>query len=946
MKKFNLRSKILALCLLLVFSVTAFAGSSPKLQFSVVSNNKDVITVKTGDTIDVSVLLTRTDSDESIDLQIVEDDLEYDSEFFEPVGKAVAESHNGRALASFDTRLKNNQAIVSFSELLGTYSKTNTLVTFKLKVKASEGASVIKNSEVLVYDNSGNVVSDITQKGLTVKVQNTLFEGSGTETDPYLLKTTADLKTLSSESKTNNFSGKYFKFANDITIPSDWDPIGGTTKAYWFAGTIDGDGHLLTIEAGGKALLGYTSNATLKNLNIYGSRIESNGVVVNYTTGVSNKTCITIENVNLKSGTKTLGSGYISGYASGSFVVVIKNCEIETGVEIGYTGTSSNVGSFGGEYNGTIENCTSAAVVKGVDFVGGICGNKGQTMGDFIISGCAFTGKVQASGNYAGGISGAGYGGTNWGLASAPNAPWVTIKNCVVSGTVSGSNYVGGILGAEAAVYQCWDNGVGYLSDNTFKGTVSATAQNAYIGSIAGYIVGLDKYTIISDNLYSKNNGADAPFGKILYIDTNNSNHETTSGAIYIDSSDESTPLPTFKAGTGNMDPQCFTKRDQNRTDDPLGSDLTKLARLIGSSDNPTEPIDNPVKPIDNPTKTTITVYFTLLGDSEHGEGGTEHTLKNGGLQTWLSRKAYKLEAPAKVVDLLNKVSEENPGIVFNGASRNYVSTVTYNNVTIGEFDNGTNSGWMYTLNGTHPLFGVAEQSLKDGDAVVFHYTDNYHNEEGSEAWEEPSDNDKKDDKQEDQKKDDQPVEKEELVNPYTDIKSEDWFAEYVLKAYKLKLMNGVGNDRFDPYGTFNRAMVVTVLYRLEGSPTVTAENPFKDVPAGKWYTDAIIWAAQNKIVEGNGNGRFDPDSPVTREQFATILMRYCKFKGYDVTKTCSLDGYTDSGKISAWALDAMKWANAEKLITGSNNKLNPKDGATRAESATILVRLIENVIK
>lgn len=180
----------------------------------------------------------------------------------------------------------------------------------------------------------------------------------------------------------------------------------------------------------------------------------------------------------------------------------------------------------------------------------------------------------------------------------------------------------------------------------------------------------------------------------------------------------------------------------------------------------------------------------------------------------------------------------------------------------------------------------------------------------------------------------------------FTDVKEKDWYHSAVDYVSLRGLMGGVGGDRFEPNGTMTRAMLVTVLYRLAGSPAVTGKNEFTDVKAGQWYTDAVIWANENNIVGGYGNGKFGTNDSVTREQIATIMCRYAKQQGIDVTKTCSLAQFTDGGKVSVWADSAMRWANSVGLVTGrTTTTLAPQGTATRAEVATMLMRLCENVL-
>lgn len=176
--------------------------------------------------------------------------------------------------------------------------------------------------------------------------------------------------------------------------------------------------------------------------------------------------------------------------------------------------------------------------------------------------------------------------------------------------------------------------------------------------------------------------------------------------------------------------------------------------------------------------------------------------------------------------------------------------------------------------------------------------------------------------------------------NPFIDVHETDWFHGAVMNAYGAGLMAGTSENTFSPDMVMTRAMLVTVLYQMQGKPEPTKENPFKDVPAGQWYTKAVIWAAENGIVSGTGNGCFAPEDPVTREQVAVILRSYAKFCGIDTEKAAELN-FTDTGKVSSWALPAMKWAVAEGLLSGKLNNgvltLDPQGRATRAEAAAIL---------
>ena len=173
----------------------------------------------------------------------------------------------------------------------------------------------------------------------------------------------------------------------------------------------------------------------------------------------------------------------------------------------------------------------------------------------------------------------------------------------------------------------------------------------------------------------------------------------------------------------------------------------------------------------------------------------------------------------------------------------------------------------------------------------------------------------------------------------FTDLPVISWYKDGVSYALENGLMNGVGKREFDPDGNVTRAMFVTILYRAETSPSVEGKtNPFADVPAGQWYTDAVVWASNSGIVTGTSATAYSPDAPITREQIATILYRYSKAEKAEQ----SLEAYPDAGTVSGYALDAMRWAVKNELLNGKDGKLAPKENATRAQIATILMRYLK----
>ena len=186
---------------------------------------------------------------------------------------------------------------------------------------------------------------------------------------------------------------------------------------------------------------------------------------------------------------------------------------------------------------------------------------------------------------------------------------------------------------------------------------------------------------------------------------------------------------------------------------------------------------------------------------------------------------------------------------------------------------------------------------------------------------------------------------KEDAGLPFTDVASGSWYYDSVAYVYEQGLMGGTGEGRFSPDLTTSRAMIVTILYRLEGSPAVSGCASFADVTAGQWHSDGVAWASANGIVTGYSNGSFGPDDTITREQMAAILYRYARYKGYDLSAQAALDGYADAAQVSAYAADAMKWAVGSGLITGtSGTTLSPAGSATRAQAAVILARFCQTL--
>lgn len=391
---------------------------------------------------------------------------------------------------------------------------------------------------------------------------------------------------------------------------------------------------------------------------------------------------------------------------------------------------------------------------------------------------------------------------------------------------------------------------------------------------------------------------------------------------------------------------------------------------------------------------------------------------------TWVPTTTYSLQENATVYDLFTEAMSD-AGLRYIGAESNYVSTIyapsCLGGYPLSEFTNGKKSGWMYTVNGTHPNQGLKNWTLNDNDVVVWHYVNDYSHEVADwfndpnypslgngtyyNGWLRAADispeqyvnellgkilkvgkNGTVEPKLTFQhigksvtftfKPDTGYKVKDVKVNgksvgavktytidkltvstrieveftngklPFTDVRESDWFYEDVAFAYENGLFAGTSDTTFSPNASMTRAMLVTVLYRLEGEPSVRGRSGFSDVTFNSYYEDAVTWAADNGIVNGTSTTTFSPNANVTREQMAAILYRYAQHKKYNTAASSGLNGFTDHASVSGYAAASLEWAVAEKLVNGSAGKLMPTGNATRAQVAAILHRFVENVAK
>ena len=351
----------------------------------------------------------------------------------------------------------------------------------------------------------------------------------------------------------------------------------------------------------------------------------------------------------------------------------------------------------------------------------------------------------------------------------------------------------------------------------------------------------------------------------------------------------------------------------------------------------------------------TINVKFSLTGDRLHYDKSKKEYTGTHAATSWISQRAVTVPKGATVKYLTE--------MMLNNAEIDYVTNGVYISEIngIGEFDNGPDSGWLYRKNGEIANVGYGDCVLSDGDVIKWFYTDDYTKETGYEGgWDavnsrsKATTNEKTEDANNDNENKEEDIAANQDVIPvnakasevYKDVSADSWYENAVSFVTEKNLFKGVSETEFAPDAEMTRAMLVTVLFRLENPDNSETAYSFADVDKSEWYADAVAWAAKFGVVSGISETEFAPNDNITREQMAVIIYRYAKLKGYDTQINSNLSGFSDNGEISDYAIDALKWANGEEIIMGvSDTSISPKSTATRAQVAAILMRFCENII-
>ena len=258
-----------------------------------------------------------------------------------------------------------------------------------------------------------------------------------------------------------------------------------------------------------------------------------------------------------------------------------------------------------------------------------------------------------------------------------------------------------------------------------------------------------------------------------------------------------------------------------------------------------------------------------------------------------------------------------------------YLRAVTYKGKTLREFDGGKNSGWMYKVDGKMPMVGMGDYKLTGGESILLYYVMDYTKEDtgggfgGGGTTTLPTGS----------------------TCPFTDLTGH-WSKDEVERAWTQGLVTGMTETTFVPDAGLTRAMAVTMLYRMAGTPAAVATTSFTDVPAGTWYAQAVAWAAETGVVKGMTETTFAPDEAVTRAQLATMLYRYAQTKGEGYTGAWMfLLDVPDRADIADWAYEAVCWLNTNDVLKGRDDgRIDPQGGATRAEAAALYLRLADKL--
>ena len=725
--------------------------------------------------------------------------------------------------------------------------------------------------------------------------------------------------------------------------------ITNAAELYWFAGLVNGDesiiGNSIKQNTGACAVL-------IENITINENVLDENGSLNGNGSGLEQWTPIGsygIRGEEAYIGTFD-GNGYtISGlYVDsdaqyvGLFGCVGRNGKIQNvGVVDSYisaTGDKVCVGGVCGyNYEGTIENCYNTGTVTGSGInVGGVCGGN-----SWNIINCYNTGKVSTTDDRAcvGGVC--GYNTKN-------------IKNCYNTGKISVTihrSFVGGVCGMNfGGINNCYfltgtaDKGIG-VSSSAFPSKATEKTENQFKSGEVAWLLndsqnpqlwgqGSNDMPVLTSN-FPKDVTYTVPVCVTIQMPDGTSEQGYTtarstlatypSGYVFFED-DKYTIWIDKATKTYDVDTTIYAALPVNN----ITLNKTELSLYVNS----TETLTATVSPEDAYNR-------TLHWESSNPSVATVDS--NGNVKA-ISRGEAVITATAadgqgaKAECTVTVKKKSSGGSVFfwdlkfdtNGGSK--IDTVTeweYSTIDLDDYvpekEGYKFVGWYADKDFDKKI----DEVYLTKDTTVYAKWEKIE----EEVPEEPEEVEE--------------TEETETIS-FKDVKENDWFYEAVSYAVENGLMNGMSEDVFAPNTPLTREMLAVVLYNVEGQPESAGVNPFTDVKADIWYTDAILWANENGIVAGYDNSAYGVGDLITREQFATILYRYAQFKGYDTTQGgMAVREFSDYENISDYARPAMAWAVNAGIMGGMDDgTLMPQGKATRAEAATMLMNFCENMVE
>ena len=763
--------------------------------------------------------------------------------------------------------------------------------------------------------------------------------GNGSKSRPYIIDNVKRLQDFAAAVNAGeNYAGKYIALAANLDL-SDiaWTPIGTADHGKYngFSGTFDGRGYTVSnvICGTGSAsadyeaigLFGVVDGGTVKNLNVTITKFYNHHDDSNYMTAMGGLTGVltnsgAIDHCSVSggsqvasetSGPKAAVGGLVGWAQSGT---LIANSWTDIGLNYGTTTTAVDV-SMGGicgkqEQNSLIANSASFGSVPGM----------------------IMTGKLRVGG-LVGQTSGAIYNSYTTSLtkANVMGDPYNSFANN------DATTAIGHLIGCSttgAALYDCYyDKNADQFSNSDMAGDPEEgkTERRQATGWENGSNVKTDESFIKAKTASELTSAAFA-----ADLDGNLKNNIKSAATAYFQSKN----LLTGSADVAGMEDKLDSGfRSWALTGDrvlfgdaPVTTVEVKSAALLkrqtvayGTAKSALDLPKTVEATLSDNTKKTVSVTWSC--DTYNGEKAGIYTFTGtlilpDGITNPKDVKAY-IEIQVKEKEGGTSGGGSSSGGTSGGSSGGTSTGTQYPNITAGKGGSvfksldGTqltiqpDNGYMVDdvkVNGVSKGSVTSISGLKTGDKVVITFT--------------------------------------KALNMMEDAQSH-WAKNAIQYVCKNGLFTGTSATKFSPELPMNRAMLVTVLYRLDGQSKTASAVQFKDVAAGQWYADAVAWASENGIVSGYSANKFGPSDLVTREQIAAILYRYAKYKKYDVSKDTMLSAFEDSDKISNWAYAPMQWANAEKLINGrSASMLAPQGKATRAEVAQMLMNFCNNIAK